>query len=551
MENLYQYINLHAENIPNKSAIVFKDNEITYRQLDSFTSKVRCWVKDKDIKEGQIGFIFLPQTPSAILWFFGLMSAGIIPSFMPLPSAKQDDKKYWDSHKQLLKLTNPSVIITTEEWLDEFNLASEGINCEVYNEYILSSYVQTTETQSTLSDIAFLQHSSGTTGLKKGVALTHKAVINQIESYSKAIESTSEDVVVSWLPMYHDMGLIACTIMPLIMGQTIVLLDPFEWVGKPITLFQAITRYKGTLVWLPNFSFDHLRRTISSRKFEGLNVSSIRAFINCSEPCKAVTFDRFTEHFDSIGVTDEQLQVCYAMAETVYAATQTILYNKVNRLWVDDKELLNNVVKITSDGVGTELLSCGKALKGCDITILNPNSNEAVGDAQIGEVVISGEFLFDGYYNRPNKTQDVYDGTTYRTRDLGFIHNNELYVLGRKDDLIICNGRNYFAHEIEKIINQLPQIKPGRNVALGIYNEQIGSNEIYLVQERSSNDSISIELDKQLIKLIRQAVFEEMGLMLRDVIIVNPAWLHKSSSGKISRNLNKIKLLKFLRGSSD
>ncbi len=546
MNNLYHYIQMHADNLSGKPAIVFKDTTVSYSQLDGFTQKVRNWVEEQNIEKGRIGFIFLPQTPQAIMWFFGLMSAGIVPSLMPLPSHKQDEKKYWESHQQLIELTNPSLVVTTSEWLSAFEDITENIECTVHDNELLDSYTPNESIEDTRGEIAFLQHSSGTTGLKKGVALSHTAVIDQIESYSQSLFATSDDVVVSWLPIYHDMGLIACTIMPLVLGQTIVLLDPFEWVSKPISLLQAITDNHGTLVWLPNFGFEHLRRTIKSKKFIGLDLSSVRAFINCSEPCKAETFHRFTDHFNEVGVTLEKLQVCYAMAETVYAVTQTKVGEVASKIWVDDKALLDNKVQLTTAENGVQLLSCGKVIDGCQVTILHPDSNKTADSDQFGEIVISGRFLFNGYYHRPEKTEEVFDGTSYRTRDLGFIHAGELYVLGRQDDLIISNGRNYFAHEIEQHVNALSDIKAGRNVALGIYNDQIGSNEIYLVQERFQDQSVDDKLEKEIVKIIRQTVQDNMGLLLRDVILVEPSWLHKSSSGKISRNLNKSKLLTFL-----
>ena len=546
MSNLYHNIERNASNWPDKPAIIFKDTSISYAQLDNFTQKVRDWIDECGIVKGRIGFIFLPQTPQAIMWFFGLMSAGIVPSLMPLPSHKQDEKKYWESHQQLIDLTNPSLIITTSEWLSTFEEVTVNIECTVYDSTLLSSYTSNESVGYTRSEVAFLQHSSGTTGLKKGVALSHTAVIDQIESYSTALSTTSDDVIISWLPIYHDMGLIACTIMPLVLGQTIVLLDPFEWVSKPISLLQAITDYQGTLIWLPNFGFEHLRRTIKPKKFDSLDLSSVRAFINCSEPCKAETFVRFSNYFEEVGVTLEKLQVCYAMAETVYAVTQTEIGKVANRIWVDDQALLSNTVKPTTAGNGTQLLSCGKVIDGCLVTILHPDSCESLGSHRVGEIVISGNFLFDGYYHRPEKTEEVFNGISYRTRDLGFIYEDELYVLGRKDDLIISNGRNYFAHEIEQHVNTLPEIKPGRNVALGIYNDQIGSNEIYLIQERFPNQLVNDKIEKDLIKKVRQTVQHNIGLLLRDVIIVEAAWLHKSSSGKISRELNKNKLLKFL-----
>lgn len=547
MSSLSLKIIENATKHPDKPAIIFDNTTFTYEQVNDFSSKVRNWVNIEEINVNQVAFIFLPQCPEAVLWFFGLMSAGLIPSLMPLPSIKQEKEKYWNSHQELIELTKPSLIITTSDWTILFEEITSLLDCKVFSIDVLEDMKDLQEAPVIHNDIAFLQHSSGTTGLKKGVALSHNAVAKQLQSYSDALTSTAEDVIVSWLPMYHDMGLIACTIMPLIKGQTIVMLDPFSWVSKPITLFQAIHKYRGTLVWLPNFSFEHLCRTISKNKFDDLDVSSVRAFINCSEPCKANTFDRFQEHFADIGVTASQLQVCYAMAETVYAVTQTKLGEAVKRLWVDGDKLITNKVDISEDGIGTALLSCGHTIQGCNVTISDTETHETVPEGSIGEIVISGDFLFSGYYRRQEKTNEVFNGQQYFTRDLGFVLDGHIYILGRKDDLIICNGRNYFAHEIEQYVNTLKGIKPGRNIAVGVYNDKIGSNEIYLIQENSLDESLEQADNKALVKMIRQAVQDYTGLLLRDVMLVEPSWLQKSSSGKISRHLNKDKLLNILK----
>src|SRR5258708_2485543 len=189
-----------------------------------------------------------------------------------------------------------------------------------------------------LDDIAFIQHSSGTTGLKKGVQLSYGAVAAQISSYAEALGFADSGCIASWLPLYHDMGLIACFVLPLMLGLPVVALDAFEWVNRPALLFEAIEEHRCTHVWLPNFAFHHLCRTVDPA--QGYALGGVKAFIDCSEPCKPETFDLFVETFGSCGVARAQLQCCYAMAETVFAVTQTTLGRKAQEYQADLDALL-------------------------------------------------------------------------------------------------------------------------------------------------------------------------------------------------------------------
>ena len=542
----------HSTQQPNKTAITFGALDWSYSRL---WLEVLAWSVhvSSQTKCGDLVLIFLPQGPDAIASFFGVMHAGAVPSFMPLPSAKQDSEVYWRSHQQLLELIAPVAIVTNGSHAAElYQVFPRSLTKILVLEDILAIDSENRATvipfYANAEDTALLQHSSGTTGLKKGVALSHQAIVRQVEIYSQALGANSSDVVVSWLPLYHDMGLVACTLMPLMLGQTLVLLDPFEWVIRPVSLFEAITIYGGTLVWLPNFSFDHLRRAVRKTDFE-FELSSVRGFINCSEPCKAQTFDRFVSTFAEWGISFNQLQVCYAMAETVFALSQTRLGESVRRLRVQGDRLLTHEVVPDPDG-DVELLSCGQLLQGCSVEISQTTDYSAGGGQEIiciGEIVVSTPFLFEGYYKRPEQTQEVLHDMKYHTRDLGFMHEGELYVLGRKDDLLISNGRNYFAHEIEQIANLVEGVKAGRNVAIGLFNPEIGSEEIYLVQEVGKMSDIQA---KTLRRFVREAVQQQLGLALRDVVLVPAGWLTKTTSGKISRESNEHKLVEMLANNS-
>ena len=517
---------------------------ITYAELGSRVGAAASAMQAKCTEPGRVVLVFMPQSIEAVLCYLGVMQAGLIPSFMPLPSNKQDHLLYWTAHRQLIELIRPAAIIGPADYLDEMRMAGletlAGILLTPGQLQCSTDSLPPTPVNASEGDTALLQHSSGTTALKKGVALSHAAIAAQVRAYAAAIESSDSDVVVSWLPMYHDMGLIACTVAPLMCGQHVVMLDPFAWVANPQLLFEEITQHKGTLVWLPNFAFELLTKTVRPDA-ERFDLSTVRAFINCSEPCQARSFDGFLTRFSPIGVRREALQTCYAMAETVFGVTQTRMHTAPAVIEISPDTLAESG-RIEAPRPGEspmQLISAGKAISGIRITIVNADG-DVMPEGQIGEIELDGDFLFSGYYRREALTKNAFRNGRYRTNDLGFFHSGELYVLGRNDDLIIVHGRNYFAHEIEAIANSIDGLKPGRNVAIPIFNTLLASQEAVLVAEVGSTTLNATELKRE----IKNQVLQVMGLELRDVSIVPQGWLLKTSSGKISRIANRDKYLK-------
>ncbi len=386
-------------------------------------------------------------------------------------------------------------------------------------------------------DVAFLQHSSGTTGLKKGVALTHRSVLAQIHSYSEILHIEPDDSIASWLPLYHDMGLIACAMMPAVLGLTVTFLDPFLWTMRPHLLLEAITQFKSTFVWMPNFAFEHMSRSIKTDKIK-FDLTSVKAFINCSEPCKPETFDRFLTNFGRFGITTNQLQVCYAMAETVFAVTQTMPGKPATVIAFDREHLRTENRAVVLDG-GQSLLSAGTPIPGLHLTILRDGATQPY-DA-VGEICVSGHCLFDGYYKLPEVTRERLRDGTYCTRDIGFLHNGELFVLGRTDDLLIIHGKNVYAHEIETVLGSIDGLKPGRSVAFTVFNPSIGSEELILLAESSG---VVVANDSHIRRYVCEHVFDLTGIAVAEFRIVEPGWLIKTTSGKISREENKQKYAK-------
>jgi len=277
-----------------------------------------------------------------------------------------------------------------------------------------------------------------------------------------------------------------------------------------------------------------LART-AGRKAERYDLRHMRAFINCSEPCKPHSFDRFLDAFRASGVNVGQLQCCYAMAETVFAVTQTKLGEAPARIRVVPASLARGSRPLLTTGEDfVDLIETGSAIQGIDVSICD-EARAPLANGEVGEVVLSGRFVFSGYNKDPETTSKQLVDGRYFSRDLGFIHDEKLYVLGRIDDLIIINGRNLYAHEIEAQVNTVPGVKPGRAVAVSMFDDATGSGSLIIMAERLNDASHS---EQDIVRNIMTAVHSVFNVAPRAVELLGEGRLVKTTSGKISRKDN-------------
>jgi acyl-CoA synthetase (AMP-forming)/AMP-acid ligase II len=513
---------------------------VSHRDLIQGARRYQAALASRGVKRGDIVILLLDHSLDQYFGFVGAMLLGAIPSFMPPLTSKQIPALYWSSHAALFQRIQPRALIIGDSRAEQLRTHIPDSAFAVVTPSIAAGETEITwpPVDASDDDIALLQHSSGTTQLKKGVQLTHRAILSQVTSYSGVLGISSQDRIASWLPLYHDMGLIACFVMPLVLGLPVASLDPFEWVVAPDLLLRAIETHRCTLTWMPNFAFHHLVRT--RRPEARHDVSSIRAWIDCSEPCRAATFDLFAATFADCGVMPDRLQVCYAMAETVFAVSQTRIGRAVSRLRVNSDSLRTQgaVAVQSASEPATDLLSAGAVLPGLTTYIVDDGGQE-LPPGHIGEIAVAGDFLFSGYDRLPEQTTRKLRNGTYYTNDRGFKFNDELYVLGRVDDLIIINGRNFYCHEIEHVVSGVPGVKPGRAVAFPIDDPGAGTQAGVVVAELDAPG----RPDTMLARQIKQTVLSECDLILRDVVLVPPNWIVKTTSGKISRTQNQRKYL--------
>jgi acyl-CoA synthetase (AMP-forming)/AMP-acid ligase II len=506
---------------------------VSWGDLDRLARRFVGAYRAAGLRPGDEILIFLRHDPALYGAFFGAMLRGFVPSYMPCSSPRQDRAIYWTSHQALLDRTAPAGIVVDRATLAEMAVA--GLRLGSARLFLIEELPEALgEFDPPPGDaIALLQHSSGTTGLKKGVALSYDAIIAQIDAYRRAIDICDQDVIVSWLPLYHDMGLIACAVTPAYLAIPVVHIDPFVWLARPALLFEAMMAHGGTLTWLPNFAFEHLVRT-AGRRAADFDLSRVRAFINCSEPCKPLTFDRFAGAFAPSGVRRDQLQCCYAMAETVFAVSQTPMGREPRRLRVDPSSIARGGKPIPVAEGGLDLMETGTPIAGVAVSICD-EQHHTLDPGSVGEIAIRAPFLFSGYSRDPARTTERLIDGCYYSRDLGFIFEGHLFVLGRIDDLIIVNGRNLYAHEVEASIAAVDGAKPGRSVAVGLFDERSGSENLIVICERERHSARPPEdISREVVTLI-YSLFE---VTPRFVHVVPEGWLVKTTSGKISRREN-------------
>jgi fatty-acyl-CoA synthase len=325
------------------------------------------------------------------------------------------------------------------------------------------------------------------------------------------------------------MGLIACTLLPLWRGVPVRLIDTFVWLSNPSILMSLIAQYPRSYCWLPNFAFNYLaKRTRIDLSSDAL--TSARAFINCSEPCKQSDMLAFQARFGPCGLNDNALRICYAAAEYVFAITQTVYGAPITALVVDADILENErrVIEVIPETVRTKhILPVGLPMANTELRV----GGEVV-DGHVGEIQVRGPSMCDGYFRNGELTQKQFVDGWYHTGDLGFKYKGMLYITGRIDDLIIVRGKNIYAHDIEAAASNVRGVKEGRTTAFGV-DDPSGTQQLIVVAEPTGE-----VLAKDLKLEISDRLNDAFGIVPAEVAIVQPNSLAKTTSGKISRSAN-------------
>jgi acyl-CoA synthetase (AMP-forming)/AMP-acid ligase II len=503
-------------------------------------------LSEAGVAPGDVVVVIVPPGAALLSAWLAPLLAGAIPSIFPWPTEKLSAEYYDGSVSALLSICGATALLTTHDLLGRLSpLAAGAPALKTVLDVDGLAPVPTLPgiPRARLEDaeaISILQHSSGSTGLQKGVALSSRAVFAQLDNYGRALEVTAGDRVANWMPLYHDGGLIAGFLQPLLLGLPLSILSPIDWIHDPVLLLEAITRDRSTLCWLPNFAYNFLAAKIPDRKLAGIDLSSMRAFVNTAEPVRASSHARFLDRFRDFGLDPLALTTSYGTAENVLAMTQSDPSAPVRIDVVDRGRLARGKVAIPAEPGpdAAAMLSSGAPIPGTRLRVVDAEFRDFP-DRRVGEILLSSDCMLTEYFRRPDLTAEAFHEGWYRTGDEGYFADGEIYVTGRRKDLIIVGGANVYPQDLEFLADHVPGVHPGRTVAFGVDNDRTGTEDVVVLFEpERSGDGNAVR------EAVREAIARQSDVVARDVRAVAPMWLIKTSSGKISRTRCREKYLK-------
>ncbi len=513
----------------------------TYAELEQRTRQFARMLQDAGTRKQHVVLIVLQHSADMLPAFYGAMWLGAIPAFLPFPTGRLHIGKYYSDMQALVERTRPHAIITYGELADELRQCFEGashVPRMLLAEDLAQDAAQANDPAAAHpEDISCIQYSSGSTGLQKGATLSHRAILNECRGVGDFFEMTAADVFVTWVPLYHDWGLVCNAIHPMTLGATFLLLSPVHWVARPAVAFEAITRYKATVYWHPNFAFNFMTKRVKEQELEGIDLSSLRLCGNGAEPCLYESHEMFAERFAKVGFKREALGIVYGMAEVVNSVIgagnkEPIRVDVIDRSKL--QELHQAIPTTVDDPNAMRVLGVGRGFTGTTFKILDDDRKE-LPDRSVGEIAILSECLFHGYYNNPEITAERMEEGWYVSGDMGYRADGILYVTGRKSDMIIIGGENYYPQDMEYIVAEHEAVVAGRVAAIGVEDAELGTQKLVVIAESKSDDP---EVHKDIKRFIRRELASRLNVTCDRIVIAPHKWLYKTSSGKIARQPN-------------
>ena len=486
--------------------------------------------------------------------FYGCLYAGAI-AVTTYPVHRGRLKQALPKICSLLKDSECSTVLTTEEMAADFAAAWKEVIDERCPRVIASDILSSSNAEKWHAptvgrdSVAFLQYTSGSTSSPRGVAVTHGNMLHNSELIARGFESDSRSMGISWLPPYHDMGLIGGVVKPLFVGFPVVILSPYTFLQQPFRWLQTITKVRATVTGGPNFAYDLCVRKVTPEQRSRLDLSSWKIAFNGAEPIHPETMERFSALFSSCGFNPKAFYPCYGLAEsTLYVTGGKALagpkYIHVNRSELEQ----GKAVVAKPNGDVKMLVGCGHAAAEQKVVIVDPQTRRKCPDGSVGEVWVSGPSVAAGYWNRPQESAKVFcarladdgKGPFLRTGDLGFLQKGELFVTGRIKDLIIINGRNLYPQDVEVTAQAShPALQPFGGAAFCVEHE---NQERLVIAQEVQREFLRAD-SAEMMAAIRQAIVRDYDVQAYAVALLKPGQVPRTSSGKVRRSLCKASLM--------
>ncbi|MBR8830412.1 MAG: 2-succinylbenzoate--CoA ligase [Chroococcopsis gigantea SAG 12.99] len=556
ISNFVDLLQHHALEYPKKTIFTFlADGEtesasVTYRELDRQAKAIAFQLQSLQVR-GQRALLLYQPGLEFIAAFFGCLYAGVIavPAYPPRANRSLDRlQSIVKDAEAVLTLTTADLVETIEGKLFE---SSQGKSLR----YITTDTLHLNDgegwhpLQPEPGDLAFLQYTSGSTGLPKGVMVSHGNLIHNSQLINNCFQDTPENSGVCWLPPYHDMGLIGGILQPIYVNAAAqYLMPPVAFLQRPSRWLQAISKYRATTSGAPNFAYDLCINQIDEEQKASLDLSCWTLAFSGAEPVRYATLKKFADTFANQGFKYSSFYSCYGMAETTLIVSGGLRDSAPVRASFDGKAMEKNQVISDGGDNSVTLVSAGKPAVDT-LKIVNPETLQLCRDDEIGEIWVSSPSVAQGYWNRSQLTEVIFKATlpdradTYflRTGDLGFINGGELFITGRLKDLIIIRGRNHYPQDIELTVeNSHPALREGCGAAFAVEIDTEEKLVIVFEVKRSYIRKLNVE---EVTKAIARAVLENHELQPHAIVLLKTGSIPKTSSGKIQRHACKAEYL--------
>ncbi len=545
-ETLIEVLDWHAEAHPKGIHIhLYGDGEseelITYADLKEGAGAIAAGLVERQIEPGQSVAIMLPTGRDYFYAFFGILSAGCIPVPLYPPARLSQIEEHMKRHAIILKNALARLLITIPEAKTLAMLLKSQV--ETMKSVVTAEEISTKNKgyrfpKPKAADIAFLQYTSGTTGNPKGVMLSHANLLANIRAMGEVTEASSKDVFVSWLPLYHDMGLIGAWLGSLYYGMKFVVMSPLTFLARPERWLWAIHKHRGTISGGPNFGYELGIRRLDEKKLEGLDLSSWRMAFNGAEPVSHETMNQFCEVFKDYGFNPKACMPVYGLAE----ASVGLTFPPLNRgPLVDEirRETLMHSGRAEPAEEGEEetlhFVACGRPLPGHQIRIVDDFGRE-VEERREGRLQFRGPSTTSGYFRNRQASEELFDGEWLNSGDRAYMAGGDLYLTGRIKDVIIRAGRNIYPYELEEAIGKIEGIRKGCVAVFGTTDISKGTERLVVIAETKEREFSNLDTIQSEINSVSADI---IGMPPEDVLLAPPRSVLKTSSGKIRRSATR------------
>lgn len=510
----------------------------TFEELDRGAREVAAWLNSQPNTNRPVLLLFEPGGVDFWRAFLGCLYAGVIAIPAPLPH----DERSMQRVAGILRDADSSLALTTTKLRDLLAAGIDGLGldrpilCVATDESALADADSWTMPPLTDDAVAFLQYTSGSTGDPKGVVVTHGNVLHNNAAISEALSVNPASVFIGWIPHFHDMGLIG-VLVAFLHGVNLVAMSPLAFLKQPIRLLKAISDYRGTISAAPNFAYDLIARRVTLEQVAGLDLSTWEVALDGAEPVRRRTMERIKEMLAPAGFKPSAMRPAYGMAEVTLLATAG---RGVQRYLDADADALEQNRYAPAKGRAISLVSSGEPGTGIDVQIVDPETLHELPEGHVGEIWLRSASVASGYYNRTAESTERFAAYTsdgagpyLRTGDLGLLHQGELYVTGRRKDLLIVNGRNLYPQDIEEVVQDVhPAVAGSRGVAVSV---DVNDTEHLVLIQAVKTELLGDAGYPELAAAVKSAVARGFDIPAPGVVFVNRAGIHLTTSGKVQR----------------